>query len=228
MRIGELSTRSGLSAASIKFYVREGLLHPAERTGYNQSDYDESHVRRLRLIRSLIDVGGLRLEAAKRVLAAADDPDLPIAELLGTAHNAAPSPETEPSSESREAIRSVAERFGWVHSPTNPGIVLAASVLDAYRDLGLTELEQLLQPYAEAADRVAQSEVALALAAPNTARIAEIVAVGTVLGDSLLAGLRRVAQESVAMGTAVDRGLIPPPDPDDPSSGAEVGVQAAI
>ena len=51
MRIGELSERTGVTSASIKFYVREGLLPPPERVGYNRSEYDDSHAARLRLIR---------------------------------------------------------------------------------------------------------------------------------------------------------------------------------
>ena len=59
MRIAELSTRSGTSIASIKYYLREGLLAPGTPTGRNQADYGEAHLYRLRLIRALIDVGGL-------------------------------------------------------------------------------------------------------------------------------------------------------------------------
>ncbi|GAA0307677.1 MerR family transcriptional regulator [Kineococcus aurantiacus] len=63
MRIGELSERSGVSAASIEYYAREGLLPPGERTGCNQTESAQAHLERLRLIRSLIDVGGLSVAA---------------------------------------------------------------------------------------------------------------------------------------------------------------------
>jgi DNA-binding transcriptional MerR regulator len=64
MWMAELAARSGLSVATIKFYLREGLLPPGEATGATRSRYDESHVRRLRLIRALTEVAGLRLELA--------------------------------------------------------------------------------------------------------------------------------------------------------------------
>ena len=86
MRIAELSSRSGTSIPSIKYYLREGLLPAGTSTGRNQADYGAEHLYRLRLIRALIDVGGLSVAAARDVLGAVDTPDLPGHTLLGTAH----------------------------------------------------------------------------------------------------------------------------------------------
>ncbi|KUP95458.1 MerR family transcriptional regulator, partial [Thermobifida cellulosilytica] len=69
MRIGELSRRSGVSVPTIKYYLREGMLPEGERTAANQVRYSESHLRRLRLIRGLIDVGGLPVPTVREVLA---------------------------------------------------------------------------------------------------------------------------------------------------------------
>ncbi|MFC7478903.1 MerR family transcriptional regulator [Luedemannella flava] len=88
MRIAELSRRSATSIPSIKYYLREGLIPGGRTTGRNQADYDEAHVRRLRLIRALVDVGGLSIAAVRDVLAAVDNPDLPGHDLLGIAHHA--------------------------------------------------------------------------------------------------------------------------------------------
>ncbi|MCE5290009.1 MAG: MerR family transcriptional regulator, partial [Nocardiaceae bacterium] len=60
MWMAELAARSGLSVATIKYYLREGLLHPGEAVGQTRTRYDDSHVRRLRLIRALTDVANLR------------------------------------------------------------------------------------------------------------------------------------------------------------------------
>jgi DNA-binding transcriptional MerR regulator len=40
MRIAELSRRSGVSVPTIKYYLREGLLPPGERTSPNQALYN--------------------------------------------------------------------------------------------------------------------------------------------------------------------------------------------
>ena len=82
--------------------------------------------------------------------------------------------------------------------PNNPGLALAARVLDTYAELGLESITTaVLEPGADAAQLVAGADLAaVASAAPDTAAMTRVVAVGTVLGDSLLAGLRRIAQEA--------------------------------
>ena len=78
MWMSELSSRSGLPVPTIKYYLRERLLHPGEAVGATRARYDDSHVRRLRLVRALIDVAGMRLDDVRRVLTAIDDPDLSL------------------------------------------------------------------------------------------------------------------------------------------------------
>ena len=56
MRIGELSKAAGVPVPTIKYYLREGLLAPGELTSPNQASYGEAHIRRLRLIRALVDL----------------------------------------------------------------------------------------------------------------------------------------------------------------------------
>src|SRR5260370_21316392 len=88
MRIGELSRRAGLSVPTIKYYLREGMVQPGVRTGPNQAQYAEIHVRRLRLIRVLTDVGGLSVAGARDVLANLDSPALSVFEMLGKVQRA--------------------------------------------------------------------------------------------------------------------------------------------
>ena len=73
MRISELSASSGITVPTIKFYLREGLLAPGSPRAVNQADYGEPHLHRLRLIRALSEIGGLRLREIRGVLAAIDD-----------------------------------------------------------------------------------------------------------------------------------------------------------
>ena len=51
MKIGELSTASGTTVESIRFYEREGLIAAPGRTEGNYRVYGEDHVQRLVLIR---------------------------------------------------------------------------------------------------------------------------------------------------------------------------------
>jgi DNA-binding transcriptional MerR regulator len=54
LRIADLAERSGVSVATIKYYIREGLLPPAPvKTGRTMGYYDEPYLERLQLIRKL-------------------------------------------------------------------------------------------------------------------------------------------------------------------------------
>ncbi|SDS36272.1 MerR HTH family regulatory protein [Brevibacterium siliguriense] len=72
MRMAELSRRSELSVPTIQCYLREGLLRPGRRTSVNLAVYDQTHLERLRLIRALTTVAGLRLAKVRAVVDAMD------------------------------------------------------------------------------------------------------------------------------------------------------------
>lgn len=196
MRISQLSERTGVSVATIKYYTREGLLPAGEHVGYNSTDYGEDHVERLRLIRALIESGGLSIAAARRVIAALNDSDVPLPEVFGVAQGAVPREVSVPSETALDAVREVMDERGWVTVPENPGIPLAASVIDDLTRIGHTELIDQLPRYAEAIDLIAAVDLDAVAASGDDERQAETVVVGTVLGDTLLAGLRRIAQEA--------------------------------
>src|SRR5882672_3579436 len=70
MRIGELAERAGVSIATIKFYIREGLLPPAsKKTGRTMAFYDQAYLERLQLVRSLREEHFLPLRVIRAVLA---------------------------------------------------------------------------------------------------------------------------------------------------------------
>lgn len=64
MKMARLSSRSGVGAPTIRYYIREGPVSAGTLTSPNQASYDETHLRALRLVRALIDVGGLSIEDA--------------------------------------------------------------------------------------------------------------------------------------------------------------------
>src|SRR5215204_7327588 len=94
MRISEVARRAGLPVATVKYYLREGLLPAGSLTAPNQADYGEPHIRRLRLIRTLREVGGLEIERIGRVIAAIEDEKLSRHELFGVADRARESART--------------------------------------------------------------------------------------------------------------------------------------
>ena len=197
MRMSELSERSGVTVPTIKFYLREELLTPGERTSPNQSSYDESHVARLKLVRALLEVGGLSVAAVRAVLAAVDDTDMPIDWAFGVAQHALPGsvPVEEASEFGTAAISSILGERGWRISAENPGRAIAARVLSSFDRLGHPGLVAVLPEYLRAAEIVAEADLTAVATVNERADMVETVVVGTVLGDSLFAGLRRIAQE---------------------------------
>ena len=85
MRISQLSRETGVPVATIKFYLREGLVPEGRRTSATQAQYEDDHVARLRLIRALVGPGGLTLALVRGVLEAIDRPPESMHDLLGVA-----------------------------------------------------------------------------------------------------------------------------------------------
>ena len=208
MRMSELSATTVTPVPTLKFYLRERLLHAGERTSPNQSQYDDTHVERVRLVRALLEVGGLSVAQAARVVGALDS-DLPLSSVFGVAQRAVSIPaalasaddeatDAEPAPTAGQTrIAALCESRGWRVYPNNPGLPLAARVLDTYAALGLGHIsDTVLDRYAQAADLVAAADLAAVGAVDELTEMTRTVAAGTVLGDTLLAGLRRIAQEA--------------------------------
>ncbi|MEV0588243.1 MerR family transcriptional regulator [Nonomuraea sp. NPDC050310] len=200
MRMSELSTRSGVAIATIKYYLREGLLPQGVQLAATRAAYDDSHLRRLRLIRALLEVGRLPIASIKKILDAVDDDSLPLHELLGTAHYAlSPAVEPEPGEDwtlARQAADRLVDELGWAVAPGAPARDELAQALLRLRQLGLTTD---LRPYAELADRLV-TEVELPtipLDGPREAAV-EALVLNSVLYGKAFEALRRLAQESAS------------------------------
>ncbi|WP_418956102.1 MerR family transcriptional regulator [Streptomyces tritici] len=197
MRIGELSRRTGVSVPTIKYYVREGLLPAGRLTSPNQASYDEGHERRLRLIRALLDVGGLSVAAIREVLAAVDDPEKPVHKVLGTAADRVlPRYEEQPGEvlAARETVAELIRRRGWRVDEAGPAAEALAVALAALEEVGHGDFaEHQLDAYAQAAEEVATVDLGYVNRRVGRERLVETVVVGTVLGDAVFSALRRLA-----------------------------------
>ncbi len=197
MRMAQLSEESSISVATIKLYLREGLLPPGTRTSPNQAQYGLPHLRRLKLIQALVKLGRLSLAAASDVLDAIDS-DRPLIETFGVAQRAA-TRVVDRASIRDAALERVDSLLGdWHVDPDGCGRYDAAAALAALQDSGLSATEDWYRRYADAALAVAEADLDLVDAQEGRSAKAETVVVGTVLGDALFAGLRRAAQQHVS------------------------------
>ena len=209
MRVAELSSRSGTSVATIKFYLREGLLPPGESTGRNQADYAERHLHRLRLIRALTDVGGLSVATAREVLAAVDKPGLPGHHPLGVASyslsRTSRRDTTDPAwRQARAEMAALMRARDWLVGDDSPALDAAADAVTALRALGQHDMLTMVPTYADMAREMAGQEVDLVIARHEPDHMVEGVITGTVLGEALLNALRRLAHQD-AFGTPTDQ-----------------------
>jgi DNA-binding transcriptional MerR regulator len=73
LRMGELARASGVSAATIKHYLREGLLPEPVKTSRNMAYYPADFVERIRMIKQLQEERYMPLRVIKDLLE--EDPD---------------------------------------------------------------------------------------------------------------------------------------------------------
>ncbi len=198
MRMAELSAKAGVPVATIKYYLREGLVPPGERTSPNQARYDDGHVQRIKLIRALMEVGGLSLGTVGEVLAAVDAGERSPHHILGIAQQGITTSRQVVGDKewALATVRELAERRGWpCKDEDDPVIDALVGVLCTVRELGHGWFLEKLDAYAEIADRTADLDLEGIAGVGSIERIIEIAVVETVLGDRLLSVLRRLAQQ---------------------------------
>ena len=198
MKVSELSARSGRSVATIKYYLREGLLPAGRRTAANQADYGEEHLHRLRLITTLIDVGGLPIANVRSVLEAVDNHEMPMHEVLGVAHYGLAvrrSDVAAPGAEAEAEIDRFLDSLGWEVKNDAPAKRELAGALASLRQLGWEVQAEVFRHYARAADELAAWELAQTPATGPRSRTVEATVVGTVVFEAALVALRRLAEE---------------------------------
>lgn len=199
MRMAELSAETGVPVPTIKYYLREGLLPAGTRTSPNQVKYDEAHVRRLKLVRALIEAGGLSIAGAREVLARMDAPGHTEIESLGKVLYAMSAPRQTSSPEATEEVDALLSRHGWQIRPTSPARESLAEVLTTLKKISGTDFTALLDDYAEAAESLAKKEATVILNRGEVDAMAEGMVIGTAVADALLSALRRLALEAEAV-----------------------------
>jgi DNA-binding transcriptional MerR regulator len=75
LKIGELADASGVPAATIRHYVREGLLPEPVKTSRNMAYYPAEFVERIRLIKQLQEERFMPLRVIRELLSGDGDPE---------------------------------------------------------------------------------------------------------------------------------------------------------
>ncbi|MFD6076300.1 MerR family transcriptional regulator [Streptomyces hydrogenans] len=203
MRLSELSKKSGVSTATIKYYLREGLLPPGERISTNQADYHTDHLHRLRLVRALIHVGRIPVARAREVLASMDEDKPGTEDRVGAAIEALPYEPVNGSDGDAFVVRAqgtvaaLLAQEGWAAGARSSGnhpayqmLVDAVATLDR---LGYPCDVPHLTPYAARAAELAVHDLNVIQDLDSPEERVEAAVALTVLYEPLLLALRRLA-----------------------------------
>lgn len=201
MRLKELSERTGVSVATIKYYLREGLLAPGRTINATLAEYDHRHVDRLRLIVALRVIIGAPIGEIATLIARIDDPDEDLFEILGHAQLLGLGLSDDVGAEPAQ-ITTLVEQRGWT-TAVEVRRALAAQ-LRTMNELGIEVSDATLTRYADAADAVAQLDLASVVEAASRDEAVLRTAVGVHSYTTLLTRMVAVAQAAHAQRSDAD------------------------
>ncbi|TGD40768.1 MerR family transcriptional regulator [Brevibacterium aurantiacum] len=168
MKLSALAEESGVSTASIKYYIHVGILPPGRKRNATTAVYSQAHLDRLALITWLRRELGSPIESIAALTRSIDDESLENIELMGICQRLAleasnvlksadpASPPAPESSSVENDIRGVLHELGWPDiSPT--AVASMAGVLDELSasgyQVGPDTIRRHIQSLAEVASK---------------------------------------------------------------------------
>ncbi|MFF2401703.1 MerR family transcriptional regulator [Streptomyces goshikiensis] len=205
MKISELSRRTGVPVASIKYFLRQELLPAGRATAATLAEYGDEHVQRLRLIKALTALGGLSIAATRNVLAAIDQADSSEG-ALGAVSYALPVPvaaqsaagneeEAEADATAGAEVAELLAALDWQAPGTSPHVQGLTSALKELRRLDARYAPGELAAYARLAESVARLDLERAAGVDDPVALAERAVIVFAICAPVFELLRRLAQE---------------------------------
>jgi DNA-binding transcriptional MerR regulator len=201
--VQELARAADVTVASIKFYVREGLLPPGDTSRPRRAYYDDRHVRRLAVIRALRDVARLPIDVIRRAVGALDASGADSVDAIAPAIDALEGPpERSPDEALQAARREVADLFTRerldVRAEAGSRETLARTLVAVRRiddHIGIEDVRRWLRAMREAAREEIENDRTKALLRSDKEGALEIAIMGTVVYEPILLALRRALHE---------------------------------
>lgn len=198
MRMSELAERSGVSVATIKYYLREGLLAPGRKLSERRAEYDDQHVRRLHLLRVLREAGAIPVDGLKRLVDAVEDRSGSLHQMFGPACDALggrPAAKAA-SADARSLADQLVENAGWSEvRPDAPERDRLAEILEVIGSHGRVPDPDRVASYLALIDQLAALELGSVDTDQDRESMMEQMVIGQVAYGQLLLSLRRLAQE---------------------------------
>lgn len=199
MRVSELAKQTHVSVATVKYYIREGMLAAGDLMGPRRATYNNSHVQRIHLIQALTGPAGLSVSQAKEILQIIDDPKSSLKDsLAGATRVLAAAASADINAEDRCYPRAQ-QAVGWLGEPYRaepPAAALLEDALHAVDKAGFQRHPSQFAVYGQHMLAIAASEIANIPTDPADA--VEYAVLGTVLFEPVLTAIRRLAHQSLA------------------------------
>jgi DNA-binding transcriptional MerR regulator len=197
--VSELAERADVPLATVKYYLREGLLPVGENTGPRRAEYDERHLRRLRVLRLLREIGEVPVTSLRQIVDALDDDATPVHDAMTQIADVI-TDGPEPGQQDPAALAMVDEVFAVMHwdriRPESVDRVRLASLVSALNAPGpLGANVEILSFYAGVADHLARAEVALVDHSVERSQLLEDMVTGSVVYGQVFELLRQLGHE---------------------------------
>ncbi|QSB05631.1 MerR family transcriptional regulator [Natronoglycomyces albus] len=200
MRISQLSERSGVPVATVKYYLREGLLHPGEMLNARQRSYDETHITRLHLIRGLVHALGNSIEQVRLILNIIDGPSQDILEAMAQATRAVTNADdpAPASAGPTPATRELLEKLEFDYDPESPDLRRLEDALALAQQVGIDVDPDQLSVYIRAVREIAQADFER-IPWNDPQETLQFAVLGTALYEPVLLALRRLAHYELGL-----------------------------
>jgi len=197
MRISELARAAGVPVATVKFYLRDGLVPPGRATSATQATYDDSHLQRLRLVRALVEVGGMPLAKVRVVLDVVDRPPADPYDAVGEALAALP-PYVDTAPPYGRA-RALLDALGLDYDENATAVAQLDAALAGLEAAGRPLDVDAARGYLDQVRLIAEREVASVEGgdAREVASVVQDVVLGTVLLEPVILSLRRLVHAAL-------------------------------
>jgi DNA-binding transcriptional MerR regulator len=194
--MSELAAHTTVPVPTIKYYLREGVLMPGRAISATRAQYDETHVRRIALVKALSAVG-LSMVQIKSIVGLLDKPGESLFATLGAATAALLPHDQAAISGGCPRARAALDSLDCIVPADLPAVAQLERALADAEAAGVPMTEERLRAYAAHIRAIAAFDIEHMPLDTATAAV-EYAVLGTVLYEPILAALRRVAHAELA------------------------------
>lgn len=216
MKLNQLAATTGVSTATIKFWIREQIIHPGTLRNQTTAVYDDSHSHRIRLIRTLRERFDQPIAEIRRLTEMLDDQTVPIVAVMDTCQHiaaglgavdvdSATDADADPDdSPHHDTVNDLLRLTGWPDETSTARTALVDTIREVDED-GIHYSADRLAVYAAALAGIADDDIAgtreSATDGPEPPRdeIARRVLVGTRAQTRMLLAMNNLAHASAAI-----------------------------